>query len=317
MKHSSIIVVLFLSVFGFAQDSISVYEQKLDQLRIELGIKENVDFDSIAYNLLSKKLDSLKIKDHQLEDGYEWGGGQIGFEVYLKNNIDRLLSYLKLSPISIDDAKKENIIIDDNKSATQKGNIGKEKRIGPVTDLVVKKPTEKIEKKINIKSNSKNNKKRFFSGLRLASGLGKALIKGESFSEHTSYFEPIFSFRTPVGINVGPLFTSLGFERSNYSFEATTDTVTSYFGSGSGLILFFDLSKMIKIGGDKFGKHFILGSTSYEHGTGFVTGYDLSMFVGSLPVSFFISSRANIITFESGESTYWASAYAGMGIDIR
>ena len=110
---------------------------------------------------------------------------------------------------------------------------------------------------------------------------------------------------------------SLGFESSKYSFEATADTLASYFGFGTGPILFFDLSKVIKIGGDKIGKYFMLGSASYDHGSGFVAGYDLNLFVGSLPVSFSISSRANILTLENGGNTYWVSVYAGMGIDIR
>ena len=110
---------------------------------------------------------------------------------------------------------------------------------------------------------------------------------------------------------------SLGFESSKYSFEATADTLASYFGSGTGPILFFDLSKVIKIGGDKIGKYFMLGSASYDHGSGFVSGYDLNLFVGSLPVSFSISSRANIISLQNGGTSYWVSAYAGIAIDIR
>ena len=87
-------VIAVLIIYSFAiseQDTSKVYSQKLDKLRTELGMGENTEFDDIAYGLLVKKLDSLKIKDHQLEDGYEWGGGKIGFDVYLKNNIDSIL----------------------------------------------------------------------------------------------------------------------------------------------------------------------------------------------------------------------------------
>ena len=158
MKYSSIIVVLFLSVYGFAQDSIYVYEQKLDQLRIELGIKENVDFDSVAYNLLSKKLDSLKIKDYQLEDGYEWGGGKIGFDVYLKNNIDRILFSFGSRAFTPQEIKNEvaPTSIESEKKIQKETKIVEEK-IGPVTDLVVKKTPQKIEKKRQGKPKKKSN----------------------------------------------------------------------------------------------------------------------------------------------------------------
>ena len=88
---------------------------------------------------------------------------------------------------SIDDANKENIIIDDNKSATQKGNIGKEKRIGPVTDLVVKKPTEKIEKKIKyniysfyLKNSSKSRRSFTFTDLALLPSKGPTIPAASS-----------------------------------------------------------------------------------------------------------------------------------------
>ena len=49
-------------------------------------------------------------------------------------------------------------------------------------------------------------------------------------------------------IRIGPVFTSLGYETSKFSFDAPAeiDTVSSYFGSGSGPALFFDISKIIK-----------------------------------------------------------------------
>ena len=159
--------------------------------------------------------------------------------------------------------------------------------------------------------------KNFLSGLRIGSGLGKPLVKGASFSNHASYFEPMLSIRSPLGIGIGQIFMSLGFESSKYSFESTANTLTSYFGSGAGPILFFDLSKIIKIGGDKLGKYFILGSANYDHGSGFVAGYDLNMFIGSLPISFSVSSRANFMALQNGSATYWVSGYAGVGIDIR
>ena len=87
--------------------------------------------------------------------------------------------------------------------------------------------------------------------------------------------------------------------------------------SGSGPALFFNLGKIIKFGGENLEKYFILGISSYDHGSGFIGGYDLNMFLGSLPVSISVSSRMNIVSFDTGGTTYWASASAGLGIDMR
>jgi hypothetical protein len=316
MKHSLIISVLFLSFCLLAQDSSTVYNQKLNQLRSELGISADAEFDNNAYSELIKRLASLGIEDEQLEDGYEWGGGEIGFEAYLKNNIDRLLSDFKLAPMPSDSLKKEKIDLSADKPvAVQKDLIEIEEEVEPVKDLVVVKTSTKKDKKRKKKKGTSG--KSMLTGLRIGSGLGKALAKGTSLSDHASFFDPALSIRTPLGIGIGPVYTSLGYESSKYSFEAPEDTIASYIGSGSGPALFFNLGKIIKIGGENLEKYFILGIPSYDHGSGFIGGYDLNMFLGSLPVSLSVSSRMNIVSFDSGETTYWVSASAGLGIDIR
>ena len=50
--------------------------KNFNQLKLELGLGVEGEFGEEAYNLLVSKLDSLNIKDEQLIDGYEWGGGQ-------------------------------------------------------------------------------------------------------------------------------------------------------------------------------------------------------------------------------------------------
>ena len=215
-------VTAVLIIYSFAiseQDTSKAYSQKLDKLRTELGMGKNTEFDDIAYCLLVKKLDSLKIKDYQLEDGYEWGGGKIGFDVYLKNNIDRILFGFGRAAFSAQEIKNEvaSTSIESEKKIQNETKIVEEK-IGPVTDLVVKKTPQKIEKKRQDKPKRKSDRKSFLSGLRIGSGLGKTVLKGGSFSDHTSFFEPMFSFRAPFGIGIGPIFMSLGFERRKYSF---------------------------------------------------------------------------------------------------
>ena len=316
MKHGIIIAILIFSVYICGQDSSSIYDKKLDQLRSELGISPDSDFDNNAYSELIKRLDSLGIEDEQLEDGYEWGGGEIGFEAYLKNNIDRLLSDFKLAPMPSDSLKKEKIDLSADKPvAVQKDLIEIEQEVEPVKDLVVVKTSTKKDKKRKKKKGTSG--KSMLTGLRIGSGLGKPLAKGTSLSDHASFFEPTLSIRTPLGIGIGPVYTSLGYESSKYSFEAPEDTIASYFGSGSGPALFFNLGKIIKIGGENLEKYFILGIPSYDHGSGFIGGYDLNMFLGSFPVSLSVSSRMNIVSFDNGGTTYWVSASAGLGIDIR
>ena len=316
MKHRLIISVLFSSFCLFAQDSSSVYDKKLNQLRSELGVSADAEFGNSIYSKLVNRLDSLGIEDEQLEDGFEWGGGKIGFEAYLKNNIDRLLSDFKLAPISSDSLNNEKIeLATDKPVEVQQDLIEIEQEVEPVKDLVVVKTSTKKDKKR--KKKKRTSGKSMLTGLRIGSGLGKPLAKGASFSDHGSFFDPTLSIRTPLGIGIGPVYTSLGYESSKYSFEAPADTIASYFGSGSGPALFFNLGKIIKFGGENLEKYFMLGISSYEHGSGFIGGYDLNMFLGSLPVSVSVSSRMNIVSFDTGGTTYWASASAGLGIDIR
>ena len=309
MKHC-IITAIFLPIYLFAQDTSSVYDQKLNQLRTHLGIIENAEFDSEVYNTLVESLDSLGIKDEQLQDGFEWGGGRAGFEVYIKNNIDSLLAKFKMvilnpdtlkSLAKIDSSKILKVIKPDTVS------------LKPVKDLTVKiLPKEEIK---IIKE--ENTKKSSLSGLRLSGNLGKALSKGASLSSHSSYVESSFFIRFPYGINIGSFLTSIAYESAKYSFESSIDTVGSYFGTGSGLLLNINISKIIKIGGEKVVKEFVIGTQSYDHGSGFVAGYNLNLVLGKLPFSFSISSRFNTITFEdSGGSSYWASLSAGVGLDL-
>ena len=148
VKYYFIAVLIIYSFAISEQDTSKAYSQKLDKLRTELGMGKNTEFDDIAYGLLVKKLDSLKIKDHQLEDGYEWGGGKIGFDVYLKNNIDRILFSFGSRAFTPQEIKNEvaPTSIESEKKINKETKIVEEK-IGPVTDLVVRKAPAKMKKK--------------------------------------------------------------------------------------------------------------------------------------------------------------------------
>ena len=310
VKNDMLFFVLFFFNVAFSQNTNSLIIKNLNQLKLELGLHVEDQFGEVAYNLLVSKLDSLNIKDEQLIDGYEWGGGLKGFEAYLNNNIDSLLSQLNRE---IPKADTSSSFVGVESSKILKVIKADTASLKPVKDLIVKilpKEEIKIIKKENTKKSS-------LSGLRLSGNLGKALSKGVSLSSHSSSIESSFFIRFPYGINIGSFLTRIGYESAKYSFESSIDTVGSYFGSCSGLLLNINISKIIKIGGEKVVKEFVVGIQSYDHGSGFVAGYNLNLILGKLPFSFSLSSRFNTITFEeSGGSSYWASLSAGIGLDL-
>ena len=304
-------IILFGFIYG--QDSTHVNKNKINLLRNAIGIIPESDlFNNESFNLLLVKFDSLGIKDEQLKDGFDWGGGEAGFEAYINNNIDTLLSIFVIV---------EEIIIDKNEAIKQSDSLMVNdevkvlETIQAVNNLSIKKPN--VDKNTNEdKIRQSESKKSLLSGLRIGGGLGKVLIKGSSLSSSTSYVESSFNIRFPFGIKIGPFLTSLGYESSNYSFSSSIDTLDSYYGSGSGVLINFDLSKILKIGGEKLVKEFVIGSQNYNHGTGLMAGYNINLLLGSLPFSISVSSRFNTINFNAGGASYWASFYLGMGIDF-
>lgn len=304
-------IILFGFIYG--QDSTHVNKNKINLLRNAIGIIPESDlFNNESFNLLLVKFDSLGIKDEQLKDGFDWGGGEAGFEAYINNNIDTLLSIFVIV---------EEIIIDKNEAIKQSDSLMVNdevkvlETIQAVNNLSIKIPN--VDKNTNEdKIRQSESKKSLLSGLRIGGGLGKVLIKGSSLSSSTSDVESSFNIRFPFGIKIGPFLTSLGYESSNYSFSSSIDTLDSYYGSGSGVLINFDLSKILKIGGEKLVKEFVIGSQNYNHGTGLMAGYNINLLLGSLPFSISVSSRFNTINFNTGGTTYWASFYLGMGIDF-
>ena len=309
VKYNFLLAIIFFINVAFSENTEII--ENFEKLKLKLGLDNQSEFDEDAFNLLVEKLDSLNIKDEQLIDGYEWGGGQAGFKSYLDKNIDVLLSYFNSDIFEIDSTDKQ--IIPDSVRINEKVVID-EYTIKPVQDLSVKVSSTDVKDPGQVDK----SKKSFLSGLRIVSGLGKSLIKGTSLSNYSTYFESAFSIRTPIGINVGPFLTRVGYESAGYSFESSDGLSESYFGSGSGMVLNIDLSKIIKIGGQNIIKEFIIGKQSYDHGSGFLTGGNLNMFLGTLPFSISLSSRINIINFTNGSgSSYYGSLSAGFGLDLK
>jgi hypothetical protein len=307
--------ILFFSAVVLCRGLEDPKTEKIENLKQKIGLKTTAALDNFAYNILVEKLDSLGIKDEQLKDGFDWGGRQAGFETYINNNIDTLLSFF---------VKVEDIVVDKNESMKQKDSIKVNSEvempqiIQAVDNLSIKKSNLN---KINSKDKSqkiKNSKSRksLFSRLRIGSGLGKAIIKGSTLSRYTSQVESSLNIRFPFGLKVGPFLTSIGYETSKYAFTSSVDTLDSYYGIGRGVIINVDLSKIIKIGGENLVKEFVVGSQNYDHGSGLMAGYNVNLLLGSLPCSISMSSRFNTLKFNNGGTSYWGSLYVGMGIDF-
>tara|TARA_B100001564_G_C20662861_1_gene682373 strand:+ start:384 stop:1283 length:900 start_codon:yes stop_codon:yes gene_type:complete len=296
---------------AFSKNTDTLAIENFEKLKLKLGLDKQSEFDEDAFNLLVDKLDSLNIKDEQLIDGYDWGGGQAGFKSYLDKNIDVLLNYFNSEISEIDSTGKQ--IIPDSVRINEKVLVEQD-TIKRVQDLLVKVSTSDVKEDDKIKKSNRG----IFSGLRIGSALGKSLIKGTSLSSYSTYVEPAFFIRTPIGINIGPFLTRVGYESAGYSFESADGLSESYFGSGSGLVLNIDLSKIIKIGGQNIIKEFIIGKQSYDHGSGLTAGYNLNYLMGKLPFSISVSSRFNTINFTDGSgSSFYGSLSAGLGLDLK
>ena len=311
VKYNFLLATIFFMNVAFSESIDTLIIENFEELKLKLGLDRQSELDENAFNLLVEKLDSLNIKDEQLIDGYEWGGGQAGFKSYLDKNIDVLLSYFNSEISEIDSAGKQ--IIPDSVKINEKVLVEQD-TIKPVQDLLVKLSTSDVKEvdKIN------KSKRGIFSGLRIGIGLGKSLIKGTSLSNYSTYVEYAFSIRTPIGVNIGPFMTRIGYERAGYSFDSSDGLSESYFGSSSGVVLNIDLSKIIKIGGQNMIKEFIIGKQTYDHGSGFTAGYNLNLLIGKLPFSISVSSRFNTINFTDGSgSSYYGSLSAGLGLDLK
>ena len=311
VKYNFLLAIIFFMNVVFSENTDTLKTENFEKLKLNLGLGRYSEFNKDAFNLLVDKLDSLNIKDEQLIDGYEWGGGKAGFKSYLDKNIDLLLSYFSSEISEIDITDKQ--IITDSVRINEKVLVEQD-TIKPVQDLMVKVSKSDMKEVDKIKK----SKKGILSGLRIGSGLGKALIKGASLTNYSSYVESAYSIRTPIGMNIGPFMTRIGYESAAYSFESSDGLSESYFGSGAGLVLIIDLSKIIKIGGQNIIKEFIIGKQAYDHGSGFTAGYNLNLLMGKLPFSISISSRFNILNFKGGPgSTYYGSLSAGLGLDLK
>jgi len=153
------------------------------------------------------------------------------------------------------------------------------------------------------------------SGFGLRGSIVRPIFKGNSLSAYSPYTDGGFLIHTPIGLYFGSVFTSLTYEVSNYSFTSSSFD-NEYEGSSSTLALNFDLTKKISFGGNNLKKYTFLGRSTYDDGKGYVIGGDLVYGISTFPLSFALSSRANLVNTSSLGSTMWVSLGVNVGIQI-
>ena len=73
---------------------------------------------------------------------------------------------------------------------------------------------------------------------------------------------------------------------------------------------------IIKSSGNSIKKYAFLGRSNYSDGKGYLIGGDLVYNISTFPLSFALSSRANMVNTQSLGSTMWISLGVNVGIKI-
>ena len=153
------------------------------------------------------------------------------------------------------------------------------------------------------------------SGFGLRGSIIRPIFKGSSLSAYSPYTDGGFLITTPIGLYFGSVFTSLSYEVSNYSFTSSSFD-DKYEGLSNTVALNFDLTEKISFGGNSLRKYSFIGRSSYDDGKGYVIGGDLVYDISTFPLSFALSSRANLVNTSSLGSTMWVSLGVNIGVKI-
>lgn len=153
------------------------------------------------------------------------------------------------------------------------------------------------------------------SGFGLRGLIIRPVFKGSSLSSYSPYTDAGLLITTPIGLYFGSVFTSLTYEISNYSFTSS-DFENKVEGSSHTTAFNFDLTNKISFGGKSIKKYAFLGRSNYSDGKGYLIGGDLVYNVSTFPLSFALSSRANMVNTKSLGSTMWVSLGVNVGINI-
>ena len=136
------------------------------------------------------------------------------------------------------------------------------------------------------------------SGFGLRGLIIRPVFKGSSLSSYSPYTDAGLLITTPIGLYFGSVFTSLTYEISNYSFTSS-DFENKVEGSSHTTAFNFDLTNEISFGGKSIKKYAYLGRSNYSDGKGYLIGGDLVYNVSTFPLSFALSSRANMVNTRS------------------
>ena len=342
-----LIFKLLVSFFLIIENNVSGSE--IDSLKSSnnhffntIGLREDYPVDKDLFQIIKMKLDSseiiLKKKiriiekiNTQIEDGYEWGGGETGFQNFLNDNMDKLLNILSKEDMyatnkSIYNTKEilknhltgnsadNNIIIEDdlefpiikmNENNDDKGSTLSIKPNKTKQKISKKKKHKKKEKKKEKKS-KKGEKPKYF-GLEVSPGINYPVSHNLNMNIINDNIQLSFKLKYLTKVTFLRLPISPSFEVNNYRFLSNSDSII-YSGYSYRVNSDFNLSGLIKIGGDKFYKGFSIGAHGNGLGYGLTAGTNLEYRIGSTPLSVAMGFTIDIFNSELNDLSYWSLA---------
>ena len=288
-----------------------------------IGLKDNRPVNKDLFQIIKTKLDSSEISlkkkikiiekiNTQLVDGYEWSGGEAGFQNFINDNKIILLSILSKKNIqvngktiqNIEEVSKTNIIInsseENNKIRSSREPSFKKinddsKILGKETSIQSKK---KKEKKVKKKKKSK------YMGFELSPGINYQVLNNLKDNNSTDNIQLIFKIKYLIKTTLFTMPVSPSFGINNYSFLSSEDSLL-FSGYSYRFNSDFDLSRIIRIGGDKFQKGFTIGLHGNGLGYGLTGGVILERRIGSTPLSVVMETTLDIFDTELIGLSYW------------
>ena len=289
LKNSILIGVLSVSIPLItlnAQDDSSELDEKMERLKEVLGIEFDGQLDESAYEILVQELDSLGIEENELAGGYEFIGGDFGFQEYLDNNIDHILYLLGDEKNEFNDDEGEYAYEEDEGIS----DTGSGYSINIYGGFPIYKATtfETYDKANPVIGLSVGTPIGFNIGPFYAN-IGIELLN-YTFNE------------TGMDTSYGVDGTGIGTE------EIIISSITSSSFGGNAYLA--GLNTGFKLRGYDLNATITTGV--FHAGTGFIAGGNFNIPMGNSPLKLRLSMRANIVQKEEGGATGWI----GTGVSI-
>tara|TARA_X000001036_G_scaffold219544_3_gene205520 strand:+ start:3686 stop:5626 length:1941 start_codon:yes stop_codon:yes gene_type:complete len=123
------------------------------------------------------------------------------------------------------------------------------------------------------------------------------------------------TIRTPFSLNLGKLKFDFILGYLDYIFESKKINDQSYEGSAYFFGTNIVLDNLLKFGGERFDKSYLLGIGSYHSGFGICTGLELDYHFDQIPI--FINAYGRVYGLPNEEIfTGWLSVGLGLGIEL-